>query len=88
LRTPGRAVASRRWFEVSAALQGARLPVALLIGEREVEREPILSPALSRFLPQAAFIVVPGAGRLLPLGALEVTASTCMRMISMLQINA
>ena len=68
--------AKRAWPErgmtedVSEALEGVTLPVDVLIGEfDQVERETVVRPALSRFLPQATFRIVRGVGHLLPLEA-------------------
>lgn len=72
-------------LDISASLRDVKLPVDVLVGERDqVEREPVLRPAVLRFLPQAAFTIVPGAGHLLPLEAPAAIASICMRMISTL----
>ena len=71
--------------DVSAGLQGVTLPVDVLIGEHDqIEREAVLRPALSRFLPQAAFTIVPEVGHLLPLEAPEALALACERMLSAL----
>jgi pimeloyl-ACP methyl ester carboxylesterase len=72
-------------LDISASLRDVKLPVELLIGNRDqVEREPVLRPTILRFLPQATFTVVPEAGHLLPLVAAGAIASACMRMISTL----
>ena len=85
----GEAAAKRAWpdhgmtEDIGADLRGTALPVEVLLGEHDqIEREAILRPALSRFLPRAKFIVVPGRGHLLPLEAPELVAAACGRMLS------
>ncbi len=85
----GEAEAKRAWpdrgmtQDVSDRVEGVTVPVNVLIGEHDrIEREAVLRPALSRFLPQTTFTVVPGAGHLLPLEAPEAIASACERMLS------
>lgn len=88
----GEAGAKRYWPEqgmladVSAALNGAEVPVEVLVaGEDQVEREAVLRPVLSRFLPQARFTLVPNSGHLIPLEAPEAVASSCERMCGALR---
>ncbi len=90
----GEAGAKRAWADrgmtqdVSAGLEGFTLPVEVLIGEHDqIEREAVLRPALSRFLPQATFTIVPEKGHLLPLEAPEPIASACERMLSALSAS-
>ncbi len=67
--------------DVSAALNGVEVPVEVLIAERDqVERETVLRPTLSRFLPQARFTIVLNSGHLVPIEAPEAVASSCERM--------
>lgn len=87
----GEAGAKRAWpgcgmtQDVSARLHGVTLPVNVLIGERDqVEREAALRPAVSRFLPQTTFTIVPKVGHLLPLEAPEALDLACERMLSAL----
>jgi 3-oxoadipate enol-lactonase len=81
--------AKRAWPEhgmtqdISAGLEGCTLPVSVLVGERDqVERPDVLRPALTRFLPQAEFTIVPEAGHLLPLEAPGAIADACRRMLA------
>lgn len=90
----GEAGAKRAWTDrgmtqdVSAGLESFALPVDVLIGERDqIEREAVLRPALSRFLPQATFTIVPGVGHLLPLEAPEAIALACEQMLSALSAS-
>lgn len=90
----GEAGAKRAWpdggmtQDISAGLQGATLPVDVLIGEHDqIEHEAVLRPALSRLLPQATFTILPEAGHLLPLEAPKAVALACERMLSALSAS-
>ncbi len=72
--------------DVSAALNGVEIPVEVLVAERDqVEREAVLRPVLSRFLPKARFTLIPNSGHLVPLEAPEAVASSCERMCGALR---
>ena len=61
--------ADRRMIEdVTVGLQAVTVPVTVVIGDRDqVEHEASLRQALGRYLPQARFRVLGGAGHLSPL---------------------
>ena len=80
--------AKRAWTEhnmiqdVTAGLGAVKLPVIVVIGERDqVEHETALKEVFARFLPQASFRVLPGIGHLSPLQAPDALADACRNLL-------
>jgi pimeloyl-ACP methyl ester carboxylesterase len=83
--------AKRAWTErnmiedVSAGLSAVRVPVTVVIGDRDqVEHEAALREIFGHFLPQATFRVLKGVGHLSPLEAPNEVADGCTEMLKRL----
>lgn len=60
-------LAAMHTMDYSQALSGVRVPVAIVVGERDTLTPPSRSRRMHALVPHARFDVLPGAGHMLPL---------------------
>ena len=85
----GASDAKRAWTEqgmiedVTAGLNTVTIPITIVIGDRDqVEHEAALRQIFGRFLPQATFRVLTGAGHLSPIESPDAVANACLDMLA------